>query len=266
MNPDIKFKKLWDIFFVILSFMNFFILTLEMCFFIDDSSQVTFSSYSLITAIKILNFLCYGFDIIMNFCTGYHVGGSLVMDLAMIRKKYVGKLFVYDILAYIPCVLFFLEENLQNITRKFYLFNMLFFFILGKYSLKLKEFKEFLIQKEESYENWFSIAILYLRTVVISHFLACLWYIVGINSESELTWVLVYNHIDTDWASKYLNSLYWSLVTMSTVGYGDIVPQNQVEKGFCIFTILVGFTLFGFTMGSFGDIIRKMNAKDDDLE
>ena len=202
----------------------------------------------------------------MNFCTGYHVGDALVMDLAMIRKKYVGELFFYDILAYIPCVMFFLEKNLQYMSRKFYLFNMFFFFILVKYSLKLKEFKEFLIQKEETYENWFSIAILYLRTVVISHFLACLWYIVGINSESELTWVLVYNHIDTDWASKYLNSLYWSLVTMSTVGYGDIVPQNQVEKGFCIFTILVGFTLFGFTMGSFGDIIRKMNAKYDDLE
>ena len=220
LNPDIKFKKLWDIFFVILSFMNFFILTIEMCFFIDDSSEFTFSSYSLITAIKILNILCYGLDIIMNFCTGYHVGDALVMDLAMIRKKYVGELFFYDILAYIPCVMFFLEKNLQYMSRKFYLFNMFFFFILVKYSLKLKEFREFLIQKEETYENFFSIAILYLRIVV------CLWYIVGINSDSQLTWVRVYS----------------------------------------IFTILVGFTLFGFTMGSFGDIIRKMNAKDDDFE
>jgi len=138
----------------------------------------------------------------------------------MIRKKYVGELFVYDILAYIPCCLFFMEETLQDISKKFYLFNLLFFFIMVKYSLKLKEFREFLIQKEETYENFFSIAILYLRIVV------CLWYIVGINSDSQLTWVRVYS----------------------------------------IFTILVGFTLFGFTMGSFGDIIRKMNAKDDDFE
>ena len=266
LNPDIKIKKMWDIFLVVLSFINFFVLSLEMCFFIDSNTDIVFSSYSLISTVKILNFLCYGFDIILHFFTGYHVGGTLVLDLRMIRIKYFESLFFYDLLAFIPCFLYFIEQSFDEIPRKLYLFNLLFLFILKKYSVKLKEFKEFLIQKEESYENWFSIAILYLRTVVISHFLACLWYIVGTNAGHEVSWVDVYNHIENDWMSKYLNSLYWSLVTMSTVGYGDIVPQNQTEKGFCIFTILVGFTLFGFTMGSFGDIIRKMNAKYDDLE
>ena len=29
--------------------------------------------------------------------------------------------------------------------------------------------------------------------------------------------------------------------------------------------ISIGFTVFGFTLGSFGDIIQKMNAKNQDL-
>lgn len=146
------------------------------------------------------------------------------------------------------------------------MFDIFFLFILKKYNQRLKTFKEFLIQEQEDLESWFSISVLYLRTFFISHILACLWYLIGTyNYTSQTTWVSYYNFTTIDWESKYLNSLYWSLVTMVTVGYGDIVPQNNLEKIFCIITIVIGFTIFGFTLGSFGDIIHKMNAKNQEL-
>ena len=265
-NPNIKTMKIWNIFVVILTFLNFFLFTLEMCFFGGEYNEILFSSYSIIKFLKITNFFCYGFDIFLNFFAGYHVGGALVMKLKLIQKKYLSSLFWFDFIAYIPIILFWVEEDLFRITKNSNIMNILFFFILQKYKLKLKDFKEFIIQEEESFENWFSIAVLYLRTLFVSHLLACLWYIVGIYSNESTSWVRTYNSIDNSWSSMYLNSIYWSMVTMITVGYGDIVPQNEIEKMFCIITMLVGFTLFGFTMGSFGDIIRQMNAKNQNLE
>jgi len=265
-NPYIKKMKIWNIFFMILTYINFFILTLEMCFFIEDSQETMLSSYPIISAIKILNFLGYGFDIALNFFIGYHIGGSLEMDLKKIRKRYFLNLFYQDVIAYVPVFLFFFEDYLFGVTRKFCLINILFFFIMKKYTIKLKDFKEFLIQEQEEYENWFSIALLYLRAFFVSHIFACLWYLVGIYANSKTSWVEVYNGNSLYWGDKYLNALYWSLVTMVTVGYGDIVPQNQYEKTFCIMTVLIGFTLFGYTMANFGDIIRKINAKHENLE
>lgn len=53
---------------------------------------------------------------------------------------------------------------------------------------------------------------------------------------------------------------------MLTVGFGDFTPQNEVEKIVCSATMLIGFTVFGFTLGSISDVIQKMNKKKQKLK
>jgi len=43
---------------------------------------------------------------------------------------------------------------------------------------------------------------------------------------------------------KWLDSLYFTVVTLATVGYGDITPKTDAGKLFTIFYILIGITLF----------------------
>ena len=245
-NPDIKFKKIWDVIFLVLSFLNFFILTLEICFFIGGlTSKASLSeTYAFVYIIKVINFLFYGMDIILNFLTGYHIGGTMVMDLQMIRRKYISKLFVYDIIAYLPIFFFIFENEIIVISRKYLLINLLFFSNIKKFNKRLKEFKEFLIQEQEEFESIFSISVLYLRTLFISHILACVWYVIGTYNNTRPTWLTAYNIVNVEWESQYLSSLYWSLVTMVSVGYGDITPQNDFEKIYCIITILIGIFYF----------------------
>ena len=62
--------------------------------------------------------------------------------------------------------------------------------------------------------------------------------------------------------TKYIYSLYWTIVTIMTVGYGDISAQNEYEALFSIFSIIFGSGLYGFILNSIGVILQNNQKKD----
>lgn len=54
---------------------------------------------------------------------------------------------------------------------------------------------------------------------------------------------------------NYTDSLYFSVSTMSTVGYGDFHPTSQLSKLFSVAFMLVGIPVFLATIGSFGVVV-----------
>jgi len=51
---------------------------------------------------------------------------------------------------------------------------------------------------------------------------------------------------------NYLDSLYFTVVTVTTIGYGDLVPQTDMGKIFTIF-----FSFLGIGMAFYGKYIYK---------
>jgi len=49
-------------------------------------------------------------------------------------------------------------------------------------------------------------------------------------------------------------ALYFVIVTIATVGYGDILPKNNVEYMIEIVIILLGCGIFAHTINSIGAI------------
>lgn len=52
----------------------------------------------------------------------------------------------------------------------------------------------------------------------------------------------VFYHIVED--LSWIDSLYFTVITLATVGYGDITPQTSAGKLFTIFYVIVGITIF----------------------
>ena len=91
---------------------------------------------------------------------------------------------------------------------------------------------------------------LILSFFLLSHGFTCLWlWIHGFNSDM--------NNID-----NYVQSLYWIITTLTSVGYGDIVPVGNIEMLFTIFLQLFGVGVLAFLVGTVVGIFTKKNPAE----
>ena len=100
------------------------------------------------------------------------------------------------------------------------------------------------------------------KIVIIAHFCACGLYLVSRLSmevanetESLLTQT---NFKKGDWSDKYINCLYFTLITMSTVGYGDITPKNNYEKSYVMVMTMLSSAIFGYVVNTVGSIFLNI--------
>jgi potassium channel subfamily K len=67
--------------------------------------------------------------------------------------------------------------------------------------------------------------------------------------------------------SKFLDALYFSVVTLTTVGYGDLLPQSDVSRGICMIYAAVGLIFFGVVLAQFGQkVVEKQKAVLDNVQ
>lgn len=63
---------------------------------------------------------------------------------------------------------------------------------------------------------------------------------------------------DTSTFARYVTSLYWSVTTLTTVGYGDITPESYIEQVFVVVYIIFNVLLLSYVSGTFTMmVIRK---------
>ncbi len=91
--------------------------------------------------------------------------------------------------------------------------------------------------------------------IFIAHSIAC-WFVLVAKEEADErdTWLYHYGMLDDSDSYIYITSLYWAVSTMTTVGYGDILPKTAMEKMFVIFAILVVCGMFGYAVGSINSV------------
>jgi hypothetical protein len=60
----------------------------------------------------------------------------------------------------------------------------------------------------------------------------------------------------------YWTSFYWTVTTITTVGYGDISGGNNMERIFCSVVMIVGVFAFSFANGSLASIMSNYDSSN----
>ncbi|MBN2885003.1 two pore domain potassium channel family protein [Patescibacteria group bacterium] len=91
-----------------------------------------------------------------------------------------------------------------------------------------------------------------------NHELSCLFYLTFF---ILLMGTIAYHHIE-NWG--WLDSFYFSVTTLTTVGFGNIAPETNFGKLFTVFYIFLGIgVIFSFitAIGHTNQSLRRKNRK-----
>lgn len=93
------------------------------------------------------------------------------------------------------------------------------------------------------------------------HIVCCIWVIAAqIEKESnEDSWI---NQFDQEEGSGniYLTSFYFTVTTITTVGYGDMSGGTTAEMIICIFFMVAGIISFSMASGTLSSIIKTYDT------
>ncbi|EQC27413.1 hypothetical protein SDRG_14739 [Saprolegnia diclina VS20] len=118
--------------------------------------------------------------------------------------------------------------------------------------------------EEEVFVNQSLLSLLKILFFVffLAHLVACVWFYAA--TTSTYSWASAAGYMADNHAHKqnlqYLASLYWAIVTMTTVGYGDIDPKTKVEIVIAMFVMVIGVVMFGYVIGNITALVDNLDA------
>ena len=187
-------------------------------------------------------------------------------------KKYVGTCrkgpgwFWIDILSIIPFNALALMKN--NFVRPLRMLKMFKLIRVFK-SIKIYARVEKILARKLGYSTLRLLAFT-LALIFFSHILSCLLYLVYQQGQEQghTTWLHVYDETHTyrsDYKDRivdvYCIGFYWGMMTLTTVGYGDITAQNTGERMFFSVVMLCSTFVFAYVLGNVCDLINSQNAQ-----
>lgn len=96
---------------------------------------------------------------------------------------------------------------------------------------------------------------------VICHLLACMWnYLVEIQPErDDKSWQA---GLSMNAGESYMTSLYYILVTFTTIGYGDVTAKTNSEIAFVVFLEFIGILFFANLTSNITNILLNLKMKE----
>ncbi|KPP78555.1 hypothetical protein Z043_101928 [Scleropages formosus] len=245
------FKTTWDWVILILTFYTAIMVPYNVSFKTKQNNVTWLVVDSIVDVIFLV-------DIVLNFHTTF-VGpaGEVISDPKLIRMNYLKTWFVIDLLSCLPYDVINAFENVdEGISSLFSSLKVVRLLRLGRVARKLDHYIEY------------GAAVLVLLVCVFglaAHWLACIWYSIGdyevidedTNSVRNDSWLYMlaetvgspyrFNASGSGkWEggpskdSVYITSLYFTMTSLTSIGFGNIAPTTDGEKIFAVAMMMIG--------------------------
>ncbi|KAM4690766.1 voltage-gated delayed rectifier potassium channel KCNH5 [Rhinophrynus dorsalis] len=265
------FKTTWDWVILILTFYTAIMVPYNVSFKTKQNNIAWLVLDSVVDVIFLV-------DIVLNFHTTFvGPGGEVISDPKLIRMNYLKTWFVIDLLSCLPYDIINAFENVdEGISSLFSSLKVVRLLRLGRVARKLDHYLEY------------GAAVLVLLVCVfglVAHWLACIWYSIGdyevidevTNTIKTDSWLYQlglsigtpyrYNTSGSgQWEggpskdSLYISSLYFTMTSLTTIGFGNIAPTTDGEKIFSVAMMMVGSLLYATIFGNVTTIFQQMYA------
>jgi len=121
----------------------------------------------------------------------------------------------------------------------------------------MKKFMSDYVKVGMGFERLFIFGLVFF---MLCHLCTCLWIIMAtlINEEDySQTWVEGFTEENELHSGVYMVAFYWTITTITTVGYGDISGTNNPERAFCCLVMIIGVISFSFANGTLAAILSS---------
>ncbi|GFQ05777.1 potassium channel akt1 [Phtheirospermum japonicum] len=199
-------------------------------------------------------------DIILTFFVAYLDTSTylFVDNPKLIARKYATTWLAFDVISIIP------SELARKISPKplqtYGLFNMLRLWRLRRVGALFAR-----LEKDRNF-NYFMVRCCRLVCVTLFtvHCAACFNYLLAATyRDKKDTWLGAamddFPHRSL-WI-RYVTSIYWSITTLTTVGYGDLHAENTREMVFNIFYMLFNLGLTSYLIGNMTNLVVHGTSK-----
>ncbi|KAK6124097.1 hypothetical protein DH2020_042182 [Rehmannia glutinosa] len=241
--------RAWEMFLILLVIYSAWISPFEFAF-------LSYKQDALFVIDNIVNSF-FAVDIILTFFVAYLDSQSylLIDDPKKIAIRYLSTWFIFDVCSTVP---------FQSLSRLFTDHNEgLGFKLLSMLRLwRLRRVSSLFARLEKDIRFnyfWTRCTKLISVTLFAVHCAGCFNYMIAERyRDPERTWIgAVYPNFKlmSLW-DRYVTAMYWSIVTLTTTGYGDLHAENTREMLFDIFYMLFNLGLTSYLIGNMTNLVR----------